>query len=171
MIRQGDVIGYGFQGGGGYGDPLLRNPDRVARDVRSGLVSVWSASLDYGVVLSEEGVDPSATAARRRAIRVERLGHEPTADMPSDIDGLPDVRVLAGRFVSLAGYDLGPASGDWKSKTMRRTVAAGQYGPLIQLHPELEIREFICPASGLLLEIEVVRKGQPSLVSFQLSLS
>jgi acetone carboxylase gamma subunit len=37
------------------------------------------------------------------------------------------------------------------------------------LHPELEIREYICPASGLLLEIEVVRKGQPALTSFQLS--
>ena len=33
----GEVFAYSFQGGGGYGDPIRRDPERVARDVRNGL--------------------------------------------------------------------------------------------------------------------------------------
>jgi N-methylhydantoinase B len=40
-------------GGGGYGDPLERDPDLVARDVEDGLVSVERARDVYGVVLMD----------------------------------------------------------------------------------------------------------------------
>lgn len=55
-------------GGGGWGDPLQRDPERVLRDVRDGLVSAEVARDVYGVVLSEEGdaVDLRATGDRRR---------------------------------------------------------------------------------------------------------
>jgi N-methylhydantoinase B len=62
MLGRGDVIGYGFQGGGGYGDPLRREPSRVAEDVANGLVSVEAATRDYGVVLSRGVADTTATA-------------------------------------------------------------------------------------------------------------
>ena len=55
-------------GGGGYGDPLEREPDLVARDVRDGLVSVERARDRYGVVLVEGErcvADHEATARRR----------------------------------------------------------------------------------------------------------
>jgi N-methylhydantoinase B len=102
-------------------------------------------------------------------MRTDRLGSAPTSEPPANSDNLPDLRVSNGRFVSLAGHDLGPCTGSWKALARVRIVAPSSYGPLIRLHPELEIREYICPASGLLLEIEVVRKGQPALISFQLS--
>jgi N-methylhydantoinase B len=52
-------------GGGGYGDPLEREPDAVARDVRDGLVSPAAALEAYGVVLDEAGhADLQATAMR-----------------------------------------------------------------------------------------------------------
>ncbi len=60
-------------GGGGWGDPLDREVDRVLRDVLDGVVSVDGAHRDYGVVLTSAGdaVDHEATeverAARRRA--------------------------------------------------------------------------------------------------------
>jgi N-methylhydantoinase B len=51
---------------GGYGDPLERDPDRVARDVRLGYVSVPAAAERYGVVIAGDGsVDPGATARLR----------------------------------------------------------------------------------------------------------
>ncbi len=56
-------------GGGGYGDPLERDPDLVARDVEDGLVSVERANDVYGVVLVEGelcAVDYEATARHRR---------------------------------------------------------------------------------------------------------
>ena len=53
-------------GGGGYGDPMTRDPEEVATDVRLGLVSAEAAETDYGVVLTKAGaVDETATAARR----------------------------------------------------------------------------------------------------------
>jgi N-methylhydantoinase B len=60
-------------GGGGWGDPLERDPAAVRSDVREELVSPRSAREDYGVVLRDDlTVDQAATAAARNAIRSER---------------------------------------------------------------------------------------------------
>ncbi len=66
-----DVLVNNTGGGGGYGNPLLREPSRVARDVRNGFVSVNAAERDYGVVVdpSSYAVDELATAGRREALR------------------------------------------------------------------------------------------------------
>ena len=61
-----------WQGGGGYGDPLLREPAKVAHDVAEFLVSETSARGIYGVVLSGVEVNETATAARRAEIRAAR---------------------------------------------------------------------------------------------------
>jgi N-methylhydantoinase B len=67
LLHRGDVLAYSFQGGGGYGDPILRDPERVARDVHNGLATPhWAAAL-YGVVLRDGAVDAEATRARRCA--------------------------------------------------------------------------------------------------------
>ena len=42
-------------GGGGFGDPKRRDPDRVLRDVRDGVVSRDKAAEIYGVVVSADG--------------------------------------------------------------------------------------------------------------------
>ncbi len=55
-------------GGGGYGDPREREPERVAADVRRGLVSPEAAARDYGVILDAVGaVDAEATRRQRSA--------------------------------------------------------------------------------------------------------
>ena len=56
-------------GGGGWGDPLHRDPALVLRDVRDGVVSTEAAARDYGVVLSADGrsVDMVATETKRAA--------------------------------------------------------------------------------------------------------
>ena len=60
-------------GGGGYLDPLERDPARVAADVANLVVTEPEARRRYGVVLTADGVvDEPATAAAREAIRVER---------------------------------------------------------------------------------------------------
>ena len=50
-------------GGGGYGDPLSRDPEMVRRDVARGYFTVEDAARDYGVVLAGEplAVDFAAT--------------------------------------------------------------------------------------------------------------
>lgn len=60
-------------GGGGYGDPLRRDPARVAADVRDGLVTRARADALHGVVLTADGaLDDAATAARRAALAAAR---------------------------------------------------------------------------------------------------
>ncbi len=55
--------------GGGYGDPLERDPRRVLDDVLDGLVSERNAREQYGVVLSGGAVDTGATEQLRREKR------------------------------------------------------------------------------------------------------
>ena len=50
-LQEGDVVMVRSAGGGGYGDPLDRDPERVADDVREGYVSAGAARELYGVVL------------------------------------------------------------------------------------------------------------------------
>lgn len=65
-LEAGDVLVNATGGGGGYGDPLLRDPAAVGRDVRNEFVSVGAALRDYGVVVAADGtVDEAATAAER----------------------------------------------------------------------------------------------------------
>jgi N-methylhydantoinase B len=61
-------------GGGGWGDPLEREPERVQWDAIEGFVSKDAARAHYGVVLGEDfSVDSQATAALRHKIRAERV--------------------------------------------------------------------------------------------------
>ena len=54
-------------GGGGFGDPLERDPARVLDDVLDGLISAETARRDYAVVLSPTGgLDFAATERERR---------------------------------------------------------------------------------------------------------
>ncbi|MDO8212228.1 hydantoinase B/oxoprolinase family protein [Conexibacter sp. CPCC 206217] len=77
---RGAVYRYRTNGGGGWGDPFTRAPERVMRDVRDGYVSVGGAARDYGVVVlgdpahDPEGltIDAAATDALREATREAR---------------------------------------------------------------------------------------------------
>jgi len=69
-IVAGQHIRLETPGGGGFGDPLTRDPLRVARDVELGYVTPAAARRDYGVVIAENGaVDAAATAALRSGAR------------------------------------------------------------------------------------------------------
>jgi N-methylhydantoinase B len=67
MVKRGDIVRIETGGGGGWGHPFDREPERVAADVRNGFVSQRSARDDYGVVLREDdmSLDEEATANRR----------------------------------------------------------------------------------------------------------
>lgn len=71
-----DVYFIEWQGGGGYGDPLLREPDLVVADVVNGKVSVAAAADIYGVVVvdptSGPASDQPATTELRRSLRERR---------------------------------------------------------------------------------------------------
>lgn len=76
VIHRGDVFDHYQAGGGGFGDPLERDPALVAHDVREGKVSPERALADYGVVLLPETreVDEHATKAERKRRAARRRG-------------------------------------------------------------------------------------------------
>ena len=65
----GDIIRIVSPGGGGRGDPLEREPERVLHDVTCGYVSEEDAEADYGVVIRDGKLDEAATEALRAARR------------------------------------------------------------------------------------------------------
>jgi N-methylhydantoinase B len=65
-IRRGQKVRLETPGGGGFGDPAAREPERVARDVRLGYISRQKALDDYKVVLRDDlSVDTDASATAR----------------------------------------------------------------------------------------------------------
>jgi N-methylhydantoinase B len=65
-FKPGEAFVFDSTGGGGWGDPLTRDPELVARDVRNDIVSREQAEDAYGVVLTDAlDVDADATARRR----------------------------------------------------------------------------------------------------------
>jgi N-methylhydantoinase B len=81
-LATNDVVEVFSSGGGGYGDPILRDPSRVVQDLREEKVSFAVARDSYGVAV-EEGtfrVLETATADLRRDLATTR----PTSDLIFD---------------------------------------------------------------------------------------
>ncbi len=74
-VEVGDVVSYVSPSGGGYGDPLDRDPEKVLDDVLDDFIDVAHARDVYGVVLKatvdgyDWGLDLSATEKRRAELR------------------------------------------------------------------------------------------------------
>ena len=67
-LKPGDTVRVHMNAGGGYGDPLERDPEAVLGDVLDGYVSIQGAREDYGVVVDAAGlaIDAKATAGLRQ---------------------------------------------------------------------------------------------------------
>ncbi len=98
-VAAGQVIRIRTTGGGGWGDPLERPYDEVARDVAWGKVSVEGARSDYGVALQVVGsdveVDEQASGQLRDDMRRERA-ERIASDGDPFFDRGPGYRRLSG---------------------------------------------------------------------------
>jgi N-methylhydantoinase B len=92
-MSAGDRINYDYGGGGGWGDPLDRDPQAVLDDVLDEYVSVEGAARDYGVVLSGSlddltlAIDASATEELRARRRTATIAAEPAAFGETEWEG------------------------------------------------------------------------------------
>jgi N-methylhydantoinase B len=68
-LEPDDLVSLRTPGGGGYGDPLERDPERVLEDVRDDKISAEAAAEEYGVVVEDGALDREATAERRASLR------------------------------------------------------------------------------------------------------
>jgi N-methylhydantoinase B len=114
-VAPGDVLYFNTWGGGDWGDPLRRDPAKVAKDVERGLVTAAGARR-YGVVLGPDGgVDARATADLR-----ERMARERGATALFDRGGT--IEELKARCKAETGFD--PPRTPEFQKWMRRGVEA-----------------------------------------------
>ena len=66
-VEPGDMLYFNTWGGGGWGNPLERDPELVLTDVNRGLVTVEGAKR-YGVVIKAGKVDKAATTRLRKSM-------------------------------------------------------------------------------------------------------
>ncbi len=110
---------YETWGGGGCGDPLEREPAKVAFDVDAGLVSEDGARR-YGVVMKNGRVDAAAT----KSLRAEMAAKRGAASLFDR--GFRDIAELKSRCKAETGLEP-PAAPQFQSRArVRRRTAAGR---------------------------------------------
>ncbi|WP_283139231.1 hydantoinase B/oxoprolinase family protein [Rhizohabitans arisaemae] len=171
--------------GGGYGDPVLRDPHAVARDVADAKVSGEAALTLYGVVLLTDGsADLTATEkerellrARRRELAVSPPASPPVRVVPGERRLLDDNLRLAptpdgGQAVVCAHCDqaLGLWGENYLARLPRRTGPPAEAGPTawpdpgVYVDAAIEFRQFYCPCCYTALLTQVVPADQPVLL-------
>ena len=175
----GDDIFYGrFCGGGGYGDPLDRDPELVLNDILHGLVTNGPAQDIYGVVIDIEKkkVDVEGTFRQRVALRKKRLGgKEPLVNVTKRTD-IPSSGRQLGEYLQVAGPEKGSfvqctwcgreicsATANWKDEVVSRRVSVAESGPWRRDSGLFFMRQFFCPSCATQLDVDVVYKDDPPL--------
>ena len=167
-LKTGDVFSTIPHGGGGFGDPLDRAPQRVLDDVLARTVSIAGARDFYGVVLSGEPlkVDTAATASQRAAMRGNRGVTTDTSASDARQKGAgrgiqkrKDSWICGACETELSALDTNP-----KAACLHQYRALGAAGPLIAPRTGGESRkfrlsEYSCPSCGTLLAVDETLKS------------
>jgi N-methylhydantoinase B len=178
-VNGDDVVVGVMAGGSGYGDPLRREPERVLRDVRNGLVSEEHARSVYGVVVRDGELEVEATEAERSRIRAERLAEA------RPVDGGGGGGTVEGGTVLHPVSDTVEAVEADGERSLRCTVCHHRFGGYEEDHkrgavmrelpltaisphnflclPEFKLREFYCPGCGTAIASDVQRSDEPIL--------
>lgn len=168
-ITPGDTFEMICASGGGYGDPLDRDPHAVANDLKGHRVDADIARDIYGVVLAGDGdPDLAATEARRQALRQDRLRHArpPARPIKAVIDEsiattplYPGVVQRGPLAVSeWSGAVLAVAPGNWLDgcPVLDTPIDDRAGGTIMRAHLD--------PGSGRALFVDVIRKNDgPSI--------
>ena len=187
LQRPGDIYEVICTGAAGFGDPLEREPDAVARDVDEGRYTRPVAERLFGVVFADGvAVDADATAERRRQVRLERLGAAragrayegaPVARLFGAVtDTLDAGRATDGSLVLCSRYSGAPLCAiedNYKDACMRLALPVQEASPLGEdpsqfIDATIEFRLYLCPQTGGIIETEVARAEDPPLHELQL---
>jgi N-methylhydantoinase B len=165
-MTDADVYEVSWQGGGGVGDPLDRDPDAVSRDVRDGIVSEEAARAIYGAVVVAGRAEADVTAALRARMRRERVEGElrpGTAPMTGGRPIGPALRLLRldGEWcvVSPGGNVLSRGSTAWRAGAVRRPFDLAALPGHWRLHERLTATAYYCPGTGTLLALDIDETG------------
>jgi len=105
-LAPGEVFAMTWQGGGGYGDPLTRDPEAVAHDLRERKVTEGAAVGVYGVVVTDGAVDAAATAVERDRLRSARKARSRPLGEPRGSVDVSGARRIDDNLVELSGGEV-----------------------------------------------------------------
>jgi N-methylhydantoinase B len=178
-MTEGRALLSATQGGGGFGDPISRDPFHVASDVTDGVVSEDRARLSYGVVLDAAGsADLPATAGLRHSIRVGRLcGGEPAPVLsrrPAGarrfshaLDLVPGAAGDAERICCRrCGAALAAVGDDYYAALLLAEVPVIEAAPWGAAYPGSErfvIRHLYCPACAGQIDVQIAARDDAIL--------
>jgi len=171
-----DVYAVLWSAAGGFGDPLERDPAKVAADVENGDVSAAAAKAIYGVLIG----DAEATERERNRIRRLRLHNSKTRSRK--LDG--PIRLLATENLAVRGEryccakcaaDLGSIKDNYKLGCVRKDLPIEASNPIVGdpkrfIDPQPQFRQFCCPGCGLAIENEIAVADEPPLRDVELFL-
>jgi N-methylhydantoinase B len=165
-----DVFAFTSNAGGGFGDPINRDSQGVARDVRWGFVSAEKAKKLYGVVLKPGTleVDEVKTGEERDTIR-QRRSKEGTASHRDSADG-DYISLDEGEKIPVCsgcGQRLASREENWKENVPREDLRMDATGMFIPGDDRVVLRQYTCPACGMLLDSEVTLAGLKPLRDFR----
>jgi N-methylhydantoinase B len=165
--REYDIIHEPQPAGGGYGDPLDREPAAVARDVRDEITSLEVAQSIYGVVLDPQTLEPDllATQGRRECVCRNRLGGREPKPFVEKLPGrsltqmheyLDIAQLDDGRKVircRRCGHEFCDAHDNYKKHAIRINEDISQVKPW-QPAGSMYYQHYICPGCGTLLQVD-----------------
>jgi N-methylhydantoinase B len=177
----GDVMEIRVGGGGGYGDPLDRDPERVARDVDLGYASVEAATSIYGVVLSPDGrVAIEPTQALRRKMRDDRASwrvSDETDDAPTSAATGEPPRLVHAAIASVdrdgervlacdrCGHRYCGHGGNYKAAALLDegpvTAIPSAADPSYYVDEKIVLRRFCCPGCHVQVCAEIAKADEP----------
>jgi N-methylhydantoinase B len=179
-LKPGEILVTASQGGGGFGDPLERDPALVLDDVLEGLVSVKGAARDYGVVIRVNGhaeVDAAATGDLRAQQRRQRIGRDPAPRRPFSggrrlSTHLRAVAANGGETVQCAhcGHAIGRIGEPLYPKLALREAPAHERFALTEHYTgsdRFRIRHFYCPSCATQFDVHVALAGEPLLEAME----
>jgi N-methylhydantoinase B len=181
-LSPGEVLSMHWQGGGGYGDPVRRDPDAVSADVRNGKITRDTADEVYGVVLGEnDAADVAATASRRQTLLDQRRERSTLERPPADVrldpadgrrldDNLVEITHNGSYVVACAhcGQLLGDARTDDLLNLALYEGPSTDAGPQITSDPSLYVddpivfRQQCCPNCWTAVSSAVVPADHPN---------
>jgi N-methylhydantoinase B len=179
-LRGSDVSVAIYSGGGGYGDPLDRDPEKVRNDVSQGSVSIDAARSIYGVVVREDkSIDHPATRTRREELRAS---HKTQKRKPFAGTGTPisEHLVLCSAQEHQesviccvhCGHEFGPPDRNPKLQALLVELPLRQVewiaNPYNRMHDRFVWREFYCPGCSALFDVEIMLRDMPPLFDAQL---
>ncbi len=168
-------------GGGGWGDPLEREPASVRQDIVDGYVSEKAGVETYGVVLDKmsHDIDEKRILAKRKQLKRRRMldqrkvftehGNPLRATSPKELQA---INVLGEHLLwrpveqvfscGHCGQTFCEKTENWKEHVVQREKKLSKRSRFV-------LREFFCPRCGICVKVDMVRAGTPLFPSYCVS--